>query len=501
MRASISLLVITVAACGLAPSPDFTGTRVGDGIAPWKDLGPVELCFGDRFLGAPDTPPGGYCEAITEPQTPCNVDGDCKSRESCVCGRCTVAYCSAASDCGDGRICSFSEHRCDQHCSITDECAAGEDCFNGTCRGRCHTSAECQGGEVCNSLNFCVVAACSDDNACLNGENCKIQRTPRQALEPDAIAVDAVADDPTSPRVVLYVELADEFQLVHRHIYRATSPDGRLFTVSPPTSILDDGLDNRAPSVVHTDAGWFLYYEYDAGAELRVARAADGIHFGAPTTALVGGTGGAALHAPSAVVLPDGTVAVYYQIGDGAAIGLATGPVGGKLTSRGPVLMPNSVVVPVSTAGAPFWTDVAAITSPHAAITDGADGPSLRLWFSAFGHESADSFQFGKIVPIPPNYSIGYAQASVTAPSSFTAWHYGPVFDRVDAFLDHRDDLTPAVVQLRSGGAPDRAFLLYYVDADRVTGAMGPPTPTETLEIGHLQVLGNGAYAATTGGS
>jgi hypothetical protein len=34
-----------------------------------------------------------------------------------------------------------------------------------------------------------------------------------------------------------------------------------------------------------------------------------------------------------------------------------------------------------------------------------------------------------------------------------------------------------------------------------VTGAMGPPTPTETLEIGHLQVLGNGAYAATTGGS
>jgi hypothetical protein len=31
-----------------------------------------------------------------------------------------------------------------------------------------------------------------------------------------------------------------------------------------------------------------------------------------------------------------------------------------------------------------------------------------------------------------------------------------------------------------------------------MTGAMGPPTPTEPLEIGHLQVLGNGAYASVT---
>jgi hypothetical protein len=489
------LPIFLLAACGLAPSPDFTGTRAGDGVAPWKDLGPVELCFGDRFLGAPGTPPGGFCENVTTPQAPCNGDDDCASRETCVCGRCTVAYCSAASDCGAGRVCSFSEHRCDTKCSITDECAAGEDCFNGTCRGRCHTTDDCQGGEVCNSLNFCVVAACSDNDNCLGGESCRVQRTPRQVLEPDPIA----GDEPEA-RVVLYVELADEFQLDHRHVYRAVSRDGHLFTVSPPTPILDDGLDNRAPSVVKTDAGWFLYYEWNAGAELKVARSADGIHFSAPATVLAGGVGGAALHAPSAVVLPDGSVAVYFQIGDGAAIGLATGAVGGKLALRGPVLAPKDVTVAATTAGAPFWDQITAITSPHAAITHSASGASLRVWFSAFGHESADTFQFGKIVPIPPNYSIGYARASVTAPDKLTAWPSGPVFDRVEAFLDHRDDLAPAAVQLRRDGAPDDAYLLYYVDADRKTGAMGPPTPTEALEIGHLQVLGNGAYATVTSG-
>ena len=55
------LVLIFVTACGLAPSPDFTGTRTGDGVAPWRDLGPVEVCFGDQFLGPPDSPPGGFC--------------------------------------------------------------------------------------------------------------------------------------------------------------------------------------------------------------------------------------------------------------------------------------------------------------------------------------------------------------------------------------------------------------------------------------------------------
>jgi len=499
VRPSSTLAVVLAAAlagsCGFAPSPDFTGKRAGDGIAPWTDLGPVQVCFGDQYLGAPDTQPGGFCADRNTPETPCAGDDDCDTREACVCGRCTVAYCSAASDCPAGRVCSFSNHRCDLPCGTAEDCGLGEVCFNGTCRGRCHTTADCEAGEVCDSQNYCTVASCADDNGCLGGEVCKVQRIPRQALEPVATPIDGPF------RLALYVELADPFQLDHRHIYRATSNDGRIYKVDPATPILDDGLDDRAPSVIRAASGWLMYYEWNAGAELRVATSTDGITFGSPTTALVGGAGAAALHTPSAVLLPDGTVAVYYQIGDGAAIGLATGTPGGALTARGPVLLPRDVIVPETTPDAPFWTDVAAITSPHAALTEGADGPSLRLWFSAFGRESGDSVQFGQVVPIPPNYSIGYARASVDAPDQLTPWPYGPVVARVDAFLDHRDDLDPSVVQLLGpDGTPDEAYLMYYVDGEPQM-AGGTPGPNDPLTLGHLGVLGNGAYAQDTVGA
>ncbi len=480
------------AACGFAPEADFTGKRAGDGIAPWQDLGPLQVCFGDDYLGAPDTPPGGFCTSINAPDQPCARDTDCGSREACICGHCSVAYCSAASDCSSGRTCSFSEHRCDVTCSVTEECAAGEDCFNGTCRGRCREDLDCQAGEVCNSQNFCAVAACSDNGNCLDGERCRVQRVPRLALEPVAVPIEGAF------KVALYLELADEFQIDHRRIYRATSVDGRIFRVDPAAPILDDGLDTRAPSVVKAADGWYLYYEWNQGLELRVARSLDGIAFGAPTTVLRGGTGGAALHAPAAVLMPDGTVAVYYQIGPGTAIGLATGPLGAPLTAQPPALLPRDVIVPATTPGAPFWTDVTAIKSPHAAITDGADGPSLRLWFSAFGHESADSFQFGQVVPIPPNHSIGYARASLDAPGTLTAWPYGPVLDRVVAFLDHRQELAPSVVQLVRDGAPDAAYLMYYVDAERDPALMGAPTAGDAMIVGHIGVLGNGDFEAAT---
>ena len=41
-----------------------------------------------------------------------------------------------------------------------------------------------------------------------------------------------------------------------------------------------------------------------------------------------------------------------------------------------------------------------------AAITEAADGPSLRLWYAGFGRESADSIQLGEVEPIPPNRGL-----------------------------------------------------------------------------------------------
>ncbi|MBZ0234927.1 MAG: hypothetical protein K8M05_21545 [Deltaproteobacteria bacterium] len=484
MRPFVLAAIAACAACGFLPEDDFTGARVGDGIAPWTDLGPAPACLGNQFLGPPTSLPGGFCYDRNQVEDPCLADDDCESRETCVCGRCTIAYCTSASDCSGERVCSFSENRCDTRCADASDCAPGEECFNGACRGRCETDDECQRGEVCSSRNYCVTVDCADDSTCQATERCHVQRIPRLVVEPFAVA------QRESPRMVLYVEVGDAVQ-PQRAIWRAVSDDGIHFEFEPAQPALEDAGAARAPSIVRTGTEWLLYYESGDGAAIKVARSADGFQFAPGTVVLTGGAGPSAIHAPSAVLLPDGSVAVYFEIGDGAAIGLATGAPGEALTMRGPVLEPRAVTVPVTEPTAPFWTDVVAVKSPHAAVTDGPGGPSLRLWFSAFGRESADSEQFGMTVPLPPNYSIGYARASVDDPAALVTWPYGPVVDRVDAFLDHKEELSPGVVQLVDGDGARPGYLLYYVEANADDTAMGPTGP---FTIGRVGVLGNGDY-------
>jgi hypothetical protein len=483
------VVLLGLAGCGFLPEDDFTGKRAGDGIAPWSDLGPVQVCLGNQYLGPADDPPGGLCFDENVSEAPCTRDAQCGSREACVCGRCTVAYCASASDCGGGRTCTFSERRCDVPCFSDDDCAGPGDaeCFNGVCRGRCLDDSECQTGEICDSRNYCATADCADDDGCLAGERCRVQRVPRQVLDPSPLTVSSPAR-----QVILWLEVSDAVQVAQTAIWRAVSEDGIHFTMSPAQPVVEDGTTARSPSVIRTDAGFAMYYEVDAGAELRVVTSLDGISWSDPVTALTGGAGPSATRSPAAVLLPDGSVAVYYQIGDGAAIGLATGAVGGALDDRGPVLRPDDITVAPGDPGAPFWDDVERVQSPHAALTESADGFSLRIWYSAFGRESADSFQFGEVTPIPPNYSIGYAAAPIDDPGALSAWPYGPVVDRVSAFLTHHDELTPGVAQLHG----DDAYLLYYVEADPDMDAMGPDGP---FVIGRLGVMGNGAYSEVTG--
>jgi hypothetical protein len=177
---------------------------------------------------------------------------------------------------------------------------------------------------------------------------------------------------------------------------------------------------------------------------------------------------------------------VYFQ--RGANLELATGAVGGALTGRGAVLTPGDVTVPPGAPREPFWDAVQALASPHAAVTRGPDGASLRVWFTGFGRESAASQQFGMEVAIPPNYSVGYAAAVIDDPAALTPWPYGPVFDQVTAFLDHGHELGPAVVQLVDGDGPRPAYLLYRVQAtaDPMAGPAGP------FEVGRIGVAANG---------
>jgi hypothetical protein len=89
----------------------------------------------------------------------------------------------------------------------------------------------------------------------------------------------------------------------------------------------------------------------------------------------------------------------------------------------------------------------------------------VRLWFDAFGAESGDSVQFGMVVPLPPNDSIGYAAAPLDDPAALVTYPYNPVFDRVEAFLDHRAELAPAVV-----ADPDGTHWFLYYGAGSADG-------------------------------
>jgi hypothetical protein len=450
------LLVLALCAgCGLGPAPDqFTPTS-GTGIAPWSELGAAQLCLGEQTLGPPTSSVGGFC--ASDEGARCGDDSACDSRQVCVCGRCTVAYCATASDCAAPRVCNFTEHRCDLPCGASSECASGEECISGSCRGRCLRNADCQHGEVCDSMNVCIADDCLADDGCLTGERCEIQRIPRQVLEPGPVAAFGAP-------VVLYLDLAQPATPDQRAIYRATSSDGVHFALDPTTAVLTDA---RAPSPLVDGGELYLYFEQGDGLALRVAKSSDGIAFEPAVTVLSSTT---TLRAPSAVHIGD-QVALYYQRAEGTGIGLATGARQSALDDRGVVLAPADVEVGVADPGTAFWVQITRVQSPHAVLA----GDAIHLFFSAFGQESADASKYGTPEAIPPNFSVGYAGAKATAPEMLSVWPYGPVFDNVDAFLEHREELGPAVID-----AGTDEFLMYYIDA------------TET-QLGRLGVLGSGA--------
>lgn len=454
------VLACVMFGCGLGPEPDSLGAT-SIGIAPWRDLGPARVCLDRAGFAPPSSQPGGLCvPGASDPGRACSDSRECNSRESCVCGACTIAYCAAASDCDAPRICNFSEHRCDLPCSSNDQCDAMAECIGGLCRGRCASTADCQHGEFCDDAHVCYSDDCSTDADCLGLERCEIQRIPRQVVEPASARRD---DD-----VVLYLDVAIPGLLDQRAIWRAISSDGIHFRVDPPLPVLDDAASVRAPSVVIDRGITYVYFELGDGLELRVASSTDGITFSTPITLLAGPD----IHAPAAVHRDDRVILYYERAG---AIGLATGPIASGLEDHGIALRPSDVQVGDGTPGTPFWTPVTELASPQVVVAGPSGAESIRLWFAGLGQESAPGIKFGDPVVIPPNYSIGFAAAAVSEPAALTVWPYGPVVDRVEAFLEHRDELAPSVVELPTG------FRLYYVDASR---APGPD-----LTLGRLGVL------------
>ena len=448
------LVLALVAGCGLAPNDELTGRRVADGIAAWQDLGAAQLCLGNERVGPGGTATGGFCADLNAPvETPCALNSDCNSREQCMCGRCTVTYCSSNAECGAEAACAFGEKRCLPRCRVNDDCKdLGELCSGGLCKGQCGKDSDCQYAEVCGSQNRCVVAACAKDGDCRERERCRIQRVPRATGEPSVYA-EVPADRPAF--FVMYLEM-DDMLASQRQIWRARSSDGQRWRFDPARPL----LDARAPSVVRVGDKVRLYVETPAG--IGMTEAADGVTFPAPTTVIPGD-----YHAPGAAVTQDGVI-VYVQAGERAGLALWSGSGA-----------PRSVFTPAAATLPELWKQVQKVGSPSVLVESSPLGEAtVHLWFDAFGKESGTSIQFGMPVEIPPNDSIGFASTRLAQPDQLVSFPYNPVFDRIVAFLAHRNERSPAVVKVPG----EDAYLLFYVGSsgdgtenDGIGVAINPP--------------------------
>jgi hypothetical protein len=422
-------LLLGLCACGFAPETSFSGRRIGDGVSPWKDHGAIELCLGNQRIGPAGSAVGGMCVAEGTTEADCALDTDCRSREACVCGRCTLKYCSVASECGDTGSCVFSESRCLPTCRQDSDCrGANELCAGGVCKGRCGTSAECQTGEYCTGAGRCNVSTCSDPTQCRSGDTCHQQRLPRATAEPSPLADEA--------GIILYLEMADAADTT-RDVWRAVSTDGISFQLDPSPVL----AAARAPSIVRLGTKYRMFVETEAG--IASADSSDGRVFGSPGVVIPGD-----YHAPGAAVTPDGQVIVYVAEGDRGGLAVWEG----SGTPR-PVLTMSDITDPV------YWRGVDHLGSPSALVETSPLGqPAIHVWFDAFGQESNDSIQFGMPVTIPPNDSVGFASTLLAAPDRLIRYPYNPVFDRTEALLDHRGERAPAVVRLPDG----ETYFLYY---------------------------------------
>jgi hypothetical protein len=421
--------------CGFLGEEPFSGKRVAD-VAPWQDVGPLFVCDQTLSLVAPSASPAGFCGAASTKI--CKADADCGSRERCLCGLCTVGYCDATEDCQPGFVCTTATHRCDRPCQADGDCAKNETCVEGRnlCRGQCNGDSDCQIGEFCNlPTGECLATSCFGEGDCTS--SCAIQRKPSLLAEPTPLA--------EKSGLTLWLERDGQ-------IVRASSSDGMHFTLDPAAL----PLDGRAPSVVAVSGGYLMLLER-AGAIHR-SMSSDGRVWSDPQQVI------ANAGQPALVQNLDRSFAAYV-VSDGKVL-RADSTDGLSFDAPDLVLAPSSLEQPT------LWRNVDQIASPFAqALLDSGGRPFVRLWFSARGQESAPAFNFNEYDEVPANFSIGEATSPDGA--SFDPYPFNPVFDRVVMFIQHPDELEPALVALGD------TQLLYYRRGDLgpLAVAKSPPTP------------------------
>ncbi|MBI2892892.1 MAG: hypothetical protein HYY06_05020 [Deltaproteobacteria bacterium] len=408
-----------------------------DGIGPYRDLGPVQMCQAGGLLVATGPEASGFCVPSDSSAGPaCESDSACASRERCLCGRCVVPYCDKATDCRAGETCVVSSSRCGVSCAADEDCAEEHSCDRGVCAARCTESGDCQRGESCSRLrSVCLANACTNEADCTSDERCDSQRIRRELREPAVLA--------DGDGLVLYVEDREE-----RSILRARGANRDRFELEVEPVL----AEARAPAPFAVDGLLVLYYAAPDRSAI-LAAPAEGTSFGdasvvlEPEQAWEGGT----VDAP-AICEVGGRLVMAYEAMGGIGIAVEDAGVFARPGS-GPAVTAEDLEDPL------LWRSVERPRSP-ALVADRTPlgDPRLRLWVAARGAEGSATILGEETARPPLNDSIGYLE-SRDGEVAFTPSPFNPTFARVAELGAYEAESDPWVLPI------DGSFLLYFVGA------------------------------------
>jgi hypothetical protein len=252
-------------------------------------------------------------------------------------------------------------------------------CSSGGCATPCQGSDGCGRGGRCDLLSgSCRADPCEDDATCGPGRRCDLTELPAELREPAWLSAD---------EVVLETRERDGATSRPRIRRAALGPDGRLRLGATP--LLEDA---GAPAPLLS--GGNVRYLYTETPDGRIER-----------RPLTGGTLGPAepaleprepweqgrVGSPSVVEFL-GEVLLFYEAGDGAAVGVARANGERRL-----LLTPASLERPGR------WEKIERVGAPDAVLSGGL----LLVYFTARGVEGAPARQGAQEFPPESNESLG----------------------------------------------------------------------------------------------
>ena len=457
------LLVVSVAACGLAGPGDGQLAVPSDGVGNFGSSAPIELCLGSARVVSPSasTGAGAVCVAHGSTAKACAGDATCAGIERCVCGRCIVEACLGGAACGEGRVCR--DKRCTTACAADGDCAAGERCASGGCARSCSSDAGCHFGERCDDLDgACVTQICSEQIHCSSNDSCEAEQVPGELHEPEVVTIDGES--------VAFVEIrgGGASPIASAAVYRARiGSGGRRWTADPVTPVLApaSGESLGAPSALVRGGRVELFFATNS-AIARAISTDGGRSFtrdAAPALVAASAWEKGFVGSPAAVDR-DGATLLFYEGGPRAGVGFARVDAGGHAVRA----FDHAVITADRVEDPAAWRGVTEVGAPYAVVV----GDATRVYFTARGIEGLDASAGDASLPADANDSIGLFSTRDLV--HFEAHAGGPVFARVAnlrAYLGERE----AAVRVPAEGAAEIVVVATDASGASVSGLARAP--------------------------